>query len=338
MTKRNGILSGGNWIIDHVKLVDRFPEQDALASILSETRGTGGAPYNVLLDLAKMGAQFPLAGIGLVGEDEDGRAILADCVAHSIDTTQLRTTKAAGTSYTDVMTVQSTGRRTFFHLRGTNSLLSEEHFDLNSSQARIFHMGYLLLLDTLDVIADDGTTGAARLLRQARALGFKTSVDVVSEDSDRFEAVVLPALPHVDYLIINEFEAARSTGIKVNENGKINFDCVAQAAQRLLEIGVHEWVVIHCPEGALSRNRRGEEARQGSVRVPAEKIAGTAGAGDAFAAGMLFGLHEDRNIRDCLRMAVCAAAANLYHPTCTGGMKPLRDCLQLGQELGFRAL
>src|SRR4051812_34367536 len=33
MTPRNGILAGGNWIIDHVKIIDTWPAQDALANM-----------------------------------------------------------------------------------------------------------------------------------------------------------------------------------------------------------------------------------------------------------------------------------------------------------------
>ena len=335
---RHGILAGGNWIIDHVKIVDRFPAQDALASILSESRGTGGSPYNILIDLAKLGASFSLEGAGLVGDDSDGHSILADCETFSIGASQMQTSDKVGTSYTDVMTVQSTGRRTFFHYRGANALLGEEHFNLATSTARIFHLGYVLLLDALDVIAPDGTTGAARLLRQARELGFRTSLDVVSEDTDRFAELVTPALPHVDYLIVNEFEAARSSGVEVTLDGDVRFDRLSEAARKLLDAGVGEWVIIHCPEGALARNSRGEEAIQGSVQIPTSDIAGAAGAGDAFAAGALLGLHEGHPIQECLRAAVCAAASNLTDPTCTGGIQLLEACLQRGEELGFRKI
>src|SRR4030095_3381896 len=70
MAQRTGILAGGNWIIDHVKIIDVWPEQDALANIFSRSRGTGGSPYNVLVDLAKLGVQFPLEAVGLVGDEE----------------------------------------------------------------------------------------------------------------------------------------------------------------------------------------------------------------------------------------------------------------------------
>jgi len=335
---RSGILAGGNWIIDHVKIVDRFPEQDALASILSEATGTGGSPYNILVDLAKLGASFPLEGVGLVGDDADGRTILAVCERFGIDSTQLRLTTEVGTSHTDVMTVESTGRRTFFHYRGANALLDEEHFDLAASQAKIFHLGYLLLLDSLDEIAGDGSTGAARLLKQARDLGFKTSLDVVSEDSDRFAKIVTPALPHIDYLVVNEFEAGRSSGVEVTVDGEISFKRLSEAAAKLLDAGVSEWVIIHCPEGALARNSGGEETVHGSVNIPAGEIAGAAGAGDAFAAAVLLGLHDGHPILDCLRMGACAAASNLTHPTCTEGVLPLDQCLSRGEERGFRSL
>ena len=64
---RTGILAGGNWIVDAVKMIDVWPQQDALANIASTTQGTGGSPFNILVDLALMGADFPLLAAGLVG-------------------------------------------------------------------------------------------------------------------------------------------------------------------------------------------------------------------------------------------------------------------------------
>jgi len=332
---RRGILCAGNWIIDHVKIIDQFPAQETLVNILSQSRGTGGAPYNALVDLAKLGADFPLEGIGLVGADEDGHFIVDDCNQHGIDTSGIRMTDSAPTSYTDVMTVKATGRRTFFHARGANALLAEEHFDLESSNARIFNLGYLLLLDALDIVASDGTTGAARLLKRASELGFKTAVDVVSEDSDRFVAVVTPVLPHIDYFIINEFEASKITGIEVKKAGSIDFKALSEAAAKIIAAGVRQMVVIHCPQGALAHCADGSECFKGSVDLPRECIIGTAGAGDAFAAGFLMGLHDEKSVEECLRIGACSAAASLSDSTCTGGMLPLSECFKLGEKYGY---
>src|SRR5450755_1035975 len=111
---RSGILAGGNWIRDHVKTLDAWPAQDGLANILGCADGNGGGPYNVLKDLSKLRAPFPLAGVGLVGDDADGRAILADCGESGIDASRLRAVAGVHTSYTDVMAVRGSARRTFF--------------------------------------------------------------------------------------------------------------------------------------------------------------------------------------------------------------------------------
>ena len=94
----------------------------------------------------------------------------------------------------------------FFHQRGANAFLKAGHFDFAEVRAKIFHLGYLLLLDGLDAPDAEFGTAAGRVFDQATRAGCKTSMDVVSEDGDRFAGVVLPTLPHVDYCILNEFE------------------------------------------------------------------------------------------------------------------------------------
>src|SRR5947199_5654753 len=108
---RCGLLAGGNWIIDQVKLIDVYPQPEQLANIPGQSQGTGGAPYNVLIDLAKSGAPFPLFGAGLVGKDSLGEQILDSCRTHKIDARHIARTSKAPTSYTDVMTEQGHGRR-----------------------------------------------------------------------------------------------------------------------------------------------------------------------------------------------------------------------------------
>lgn len=333
--KRSGILAGGNWIVDHVKLIDTWPTQDALASILEQGDGNGGSPYNLLKDLAILGARFPLEAAGLVGADADGRAILADCARHRIDTAQLRVRAGAATSYTDVMTVRSTGRRTFFHQRGANALLEGRDFDFTRTRAKHFHLGYLLLLDRLDELVG-GQPRAAEVLARARAAGLTTSVDCVSEASDRFGRHILPLLPEIDVMFANDFEAEKITGLTINHGGRIDRPAVECAARRLLAQGVRQWALIHFPEAVCACAADGSCVWQPSVAVPPDFIAGAAGAGDALAAGVMLGWHDGQPMQECLRFGVCAAAASLSHPSCSDGIKPLADCLALGTQFGYR--
>jgi len=314
-------------------MVDVFPQREQLANIRSQSQGTGGAPFNVVVNLARLKATFPLSAAGLVGKDTLGDEILSICKKHKIDTRLLKSTADAPTSYTDVMTEIGNGRRTFFHNRGANALWEGDDLKFEKTRARIFHLGYLLLLDKMDAADKVYGTRAARLLAKAQAAGLKTSVDVVSEDSDRFAKIVSPALKHVDYCVLNEIEAGKTAGFKIRQaDGKLDTVSLKHAAGSLLQLGVREVVVIHFPEGAFARTRKGEDFWQSSLNLPAKYIAGTAGAGDAFCAGVLFGLHEGWELNKCLLVGVCAAAASLSHPTCTEGMKDLNSCLALAKK------
>lgn len=336
--KRKGLLAGGNWIVDHIKLVDCWPPEETLASIREESRSGGGSPCNILKDLARLGAPFPLEAVGLVGADELGRWIRADCHAHGIATRQLRATRALPTSYTDVVTVQANGRRTFFHQRGTNALLAPEHFDFTQTRARIFHLGYLLLLDKLDELNASGNPRAREVLDAARAAGLLTSIDLVSEASARFSRIVPRVLSAVDCLFVNDYEASRVTGINLNSGKRIRRATVERAAAALIEAGVRRTVVIHFPEAVFARNRSGAGHWQPSLQVPPEMIRGAAGAGDALAAGVLYGLHEGWPMKRSLLLGVAAAAASLTDPSCSAGIKPAKACFALAREVGLRRL
>jgi sugar/nucleoside kinase (ribokinase family) len=337
MKERQGIASAGNWILDITKIIDVFPQQDTLANISGQSSNNGGAPYNILKDLSKLKAPFPLFALGLVGLDEPGQYILNDCRNHSIDTSQLLSTDEVGTSYTDVMLVKLTGRRTFFHYRGANALFDLQHINLKIVDAKILHLGYLLLLDKLDEVEENNRTNASILLENAQKEGFLTSVDIVSEHSDRFKRITLPSLPYIDILFLNEYEASKLSDIVI-DTGNINLSNVKKAIEQLLEYGVKKWVILHFPEGCVAGNRSGEFIIQGSVNMPADKIVGTTGAGDAFAAGTLYGIHEGWSIKDCLKAGVACAAMSLTDASCSEGVRTIDESLRVASSFGFRNL
>jgi len=337
MQKRHGIASAGNWILDITKIIDVFPEQDTLANISGQSSNNGGAPYNVLKDLARLKAPFPLYAFGLIGQDEPGQYILDDCHNHSINTSQLLTTDKIGTSYTDVMLVKNTGRRTFFHYRGANALFDLEHINLKNANAKIFHLGYLLLLDKLDEVRESQRTNASILLENAQKEGFLTSVDIVSEHSNRFKKIVLPSLPYIDILFLNEYEAGKLSGIHLYAEN-INLTDVKKAVDLLLEYGVKRWVILHFPGGCVAGNRSGDFVFQGSVDIPSEDIIGTTGAGDAFAAGTLYGIHEGWIITECLKSGVSCAAMSLTKASCSEGVISMEESLRISSEYGYRNL
>ncbi len=330
-TERRGLLAAGNFIVDYVKVIDAYPAQDTLASILDESRSNGGGPYNVLKDLAAMKAGFPLEACGLVGDDANGQWIRRDCQEHGIDVAQLHLSREHPTSYTDAMTVQSTGRRTFFHCRGANAHFDLRHCAFGRTRARILHLGYLMLLDRMDSF-EGGQTVAAKLLFNARSAGLETSVDMVSATHPRFREIALSALPLTDHLVLNEIEAGNTLGSPIAAG---DADGLIRAAEQLLAAGVKRTVTIHTEHGAVCATAEGLRLRQASLRLPAGYSKGATGAGDAFAAGMLYGLHEGLEMPARLRLAVCTAAACLSDPTPSKGLRPVAECLALADQFGF---
>ncbi|HLP17237.1 MAG TPA: PfkB family carbohydrate kinase, partial [Bacteroidota bacterium] len=172
---RTGIISGGNLLMDYVKIIDILPREGMLANIESIQTCPGGAPHNCLVDLATFNTGIPLYAMGLVGDDEAGREIIETFRSNRIDTSLISKTNRARTSYTDVMTVKSDGKRTFFHYRGANQFFDETYFEHLETDARIFHLGYLLLLDALDAPDERFGTKGARVLCLLKSKGYETS-------------------------------------------------------------------------------------------------------------------------------------------------------------------
>ncbi len=335
MIQRSGILAGGNFIIDQVKIIDRWPEQDSLAHIIEHTRNNGGGPYNVLKDLSRMDVGYPLGAVALLGKDDAGEYIRDDLEKHCIDTRHVQFTEDAATSITDVMTVQEGGRRTFFHHKGSNSLLNKHHFNFSNTSYSIFYLGYLMLLDQLDAIKASRISGFAEVLKTAKESGLITIADAVSVDNELFKALCKSCMPFLDYLVLNEFEAEQITGIPLTAEETPPVVSLREAANTLLSWGETKAVYIHFPKGAYALNRENSEYLQPAVNMPAERIVGAVGAGDAFCAGLLHGIHEGMELDKQLRMACLTAASSLLAATASDGVLPLSESQGLAEAHGF---
>ena len=301
--------------------------------------GTGGAPFNVLIQLARLEPSLWLEAVGLVGDDDDGRWIIEMTRDLGADVSHLTVSDQTQTSYTDVMTVESTGDRTFFHLLGANSELDVEHIPISKLTGRIFHFGYLLLLSALDRPDEEYGTRAARVLARAQEAGMRTSIDLVSAEGGAYKEKVVPALRHTDYCIINEHEAGGVTGRPTrgaggNPGEGPDWEQIEHAAREIGALGVGHSVTVHFPEGAVSYDvQSGELSRVESLPLPEGWIKGAAGAGDAFCSGVLYGLHEGWEMKRSMELGHLCAAACMRAATCDGGLATMAELEEIKKEL-----
>lgn len=325
--KREGIISAGTWLVDSIKFIDTYPTKGNLTNIRRVTEGLGGCSNNVLTDLAALQSGIPLYAGGCIGNDRYGKMILEACKKYGIDTRNMKILDDVPTSYTDVMAeIGGSASRTFFHCQGANGRFGINEILRCNTGAKIFHLGYLLLLPELDKPDPEYGTAAAKALKYLKNKGYETSVDVVSEEGDRFRKIILPCLKYIDYLIINEVEAGGCLGMNLrNMDGSVNIEKIRYATSELMRGTDIKVCVIHYPEGGYARSCTGEDAEIESEMVPPEKIVSAIGAGDAFCAGVLYSLHQEWGMDKMLRFASVCARLNLRSPTATGGAPSLDE-------------
>jgi sugar/nucleoside kinase (ribokinase family) len=331
-----GIVIAGNLLVDHVKMIDRYPTPGMLTNIQDIEKGIGGCAGNTAADIAIIDPEINVSVIGKVANDSDGDYVKGILSGLGIDIDGIITVEDSWTSFSDVMSDLSTNERTFFHARGANSLLSPEDIDVEFLNADIFHIGYALLLDQFDKPDPVYGTVMARVLDAVSKKGIKTSIDVVSEATDRFNKVVTPCLPYCDYLIFNEVEASMLTGIEVRDaDGKISHSAVKTIIHELFEKGVREVICIHAPEGGWYSRKGSGIYFQPSLNLPRSMIKGKVGAGDAFCAGMLYSLYREFDPEYSLRVAGAAAGCNLTEKNSIDGLRVFDKMMEFESEIGY---
>ena len=331
---KKGIAVAGNMIVDMLYPVAGFPKAGELVTITGDmSRSTGGCLCNDIVDLAKLDPMLPLVALGRVGKDPEGEYVLDKLRRHkNID---LRHVKVEGTtSYTLVIADQITTQRTFYQCRGANAALCEADFPWDELDVELLHIGYILLLDALDEEDPEYGTKMACLLKNAQEHGIKTSIDVVSETGDRFRRLVCPALRYTDYCVINEVEAAATTGIALRTgDGKLIRENFLPALREMKALGVSTWAVIHCPELGCGLDENDNYVEVSSLRLPEGWIAGTVGAGDAFCSGVLYSAWKGEGLKQAIEMGTAAAACSLSEPGATEGMRTAEEVRKLYAQM-----
>ena len=291
-----GIAFAGTIVHDRIYGISEYPTSGSLTRISEVDNSVGGLVPNCAIDMKKLRKSVPVYALGRVGDDASADFCLGTMEKNGVDTSMVSRHKDAITGFTNVMSIVG-GQRTFFTYSGANDEFSYGDIPWDTLSVDFLHLGYFLLLEKVD------TGEGLRILKEAKARGIKTSIDLVSESAEKYRAV-LPCLPYVDNIIVNELEAGALTGISPTE------DNLQSLAEKLLSLGVRERVIIHSPTLGVLASSRGITALP-SYKLPEGFIKGTAGAGDAFCTGALLAIYEGREDFEILEFATLAATSSL---------------------------
>ena len=101
-------------------------------------------------------------------------------------------------------------------------------------------------------------------------------------------------------------------------------------------MGVRRWVVIHMPELAFGLDENGTYVEAGTLRLPEGFIKSSVGAGDAFAAGILYAIYRGLPLAEALRVANATAACSLGGEDSNCGVRPASEAMKLYDQMEVR--
>jgi sugar/nucleoside kinase (ribokinase family) len=286
--------------------VDDVPPRGALELVDDISLHGGGCALNTASALVRLGLEA--AVVGKVGVDPFGDFILQLLDERGVDRRGVSQDQAVPTSATVVL-VDSGGERTFLHLPGANGRLARADLDddmLFSGKA--LHVAGALVMPALD---GDPTV---MVLQEARARGLTTSLDTVWDATGRWERL-LPSLPYLDLFVPSLAEGSAISGQPEPES----------VAAWLRERGVGTVALKLGADGCFVSS----DEFEGFVAAPAVEAIDSTGAGDAFAAGVLYGYLAGWPLE---RTAAFANAAGALAATAVGaveGVQGLEETLDL---------
>ena len=257
-------------------LVDFLPDQRG-QKVRDVTRWTpclGGAPANVTVGVARLGARSGL--VGVVGDDEFGHFLHQRLRHEGVDTTFFRHTDEGKTGLGFVSLTKSGERSfTFYRAQAAEQFLDERDTKRAAAaiaKARILHIG------TNSLLQPKARKAVTAAVRRSFKAGRLTSSDPnlrlhLWPDAAELRGLLDALLPMLAIVKLSDEEIGFVTGTTD----------VDQALERLEEHGVILSVVTCGAKGAAFRFR-GETRR---VPAPRVKVVDTTGAGDGFTSGLL---------------------------------------------------
>ena len=326
---KKGITVAGSLIADMFYELDTYPNEGFLSTVRGSSFNIGGSG-NLIIDLAKLDKELTVKVCSIVGNDSRGKDLL-NCLGNYPNINTENITVEGESSVTMVMNANDTKQRTFFFVPGASDVFCEDYINWDNINTKIFHLEYLLLMKKVDSPDGEFGTHGAKILKEARKRGMVTSIDVVSEQSDRAKNIVTAALKYTDICCINESEAEAVTGVSLLENGEFSAENVLFAVKKIKELGVSKWIVIHAPKCGFGYDcEKDELVRVESLKLPDGYIKGSTGAGDAYCSGILYGFHQEFDVRESMELARACAACSLSENNGTDGMRSVEETLELG--------
>ncbi|MBQ7235050.1 MAG: hypothetical protein IJS36_06560 [Kiritimatiellae bacterium] len=262
---------------DHLAILPFIP-MDTKVKMVSHAIMGGGPAANSTAGAAALGLSAAFAGT--VGDDADGRMILADFARQNVDTSMVRVRTGATSAIAYLWIEEKTGARSCAWTREGLDELAADEIDAEAvAAAKVLH---------LDGHNAAGAIAAAKVAREAGVL--------VNYDAGTHRDGMHELLELADLLICSEEFILKLTGL-------------ADAEEAVRQV----WAKYRPKVCGATMGARGSMCFDGRdfVRCPAfrvEKVVDTTGCGDLFHTGFAVRWLETHDLMECQRFAAAVSA------------------------------
>jgi ribokinase len=276
----------------------------------------GGSAANTIYGLGKLGLSAGFCGA--VGDDAEGTMLLRDFEVVGVDTSRIKI-KPKATTGSVMCLSDGKGKRSLYVLPGANSQLSIKDIDPGYiNGAEILHLSsfaddkqFRMALELVGRLDDS--------VRLSFAPGALYAVKGLEE--------LAPLLRRTHLLFINRDEIKQLTG-----------EDVIRGAAKCLQAGCRG-VVVTLGGGAKIKNTAASgyirDAKNEYIIKPSDTGArtDTTGAGDAFAAGFIYGIINNKDPEECGRLGDITARFAISKTGAREGLPNLKELARRYRQL-----
>lgn len=287
---------------------------------------TGGGATNSAVSFARLG--FEVSSFFKIGNDASGKAILDELTANNVNTQYVIKTDKANTGTSFVIPYPSGERSTLTH-RGANASLTQEELPLHAIEAQ----------DYLYITSLTGTTAPFIEIITAHAKKYNKPVATNPGTSQLTAGAhhLRNALPHIDILILNCYEASllmhelmpeEHTSDRSFSQGP-HAPCLLQTTRisdesfnirsffkEILSQGPCTVVVTNGAEGVYVAQ---DEKIYFHPSLGLEVVS-TLGAGDAFGSCFVAQIAHNKSLEHAIRCGVTNASSVIQHEDTKAGL------------------
>jgi ribokinase len=311
--------------IDRIHQVDRILA-DGEAVVNKVASSPGGSAANTIYGLAKLGARCGF--IGTTGDDAEGKIMLRDFQKVGVDTSQIKI-KPGGKTGSVLCLSDRLGQRSLYVVPGANNQLGMDDLDLTYiNQARMLHIssfaGNKQFQMTLELIqrldSPVNVSFAPGALYTAKGL-----------------TTLSPILARTYVLFANRDEIRQLTGQDVISGAET---CLEQGCH-IVAVTLGKGMTLQMGKGTSQRevpavayikDAENEYIIESAIREAVAEV-DTTGAGDAFAAGFLYGLLNHKQPVECAQLGSIVARFSIAKLGTRQGFPTLAQLSQRYQQL-----